>query len=178
MSDLFSASSAILSDCGRYRYRLSREWGAGPHALFIMLNPSTADACADDPTIRRCMGFARSWGCGGIEVVNLFAFRATIPEDMIAADDPVGPDNMSHVQKAVEQVTTGILSEWLRGPVVCAWGAQGRHMGQDETVLGWIEAAGVVPMALKTTKNGSPSHPLYLPGTLVPAPLEKLRGAA
>jgi hypothetical protein len=88
--DLFGDRGATLSDCGRYRYRLWRRWADGPTVLFVMLNPSTADADVDDPTIRRCIGFARSWGAGALEVVNLYAWRATQPAELKAAVGPVG----------------------------------------------------------------------------------------
>ncbi len=91
MSDLFVTKEAVISDCGRYRYRLTRRWGDGPLLSFIMLNPSTADAEVDDPTIRRCMGFARRDGYGGIVVGNLYAFRTTKPKALFAADNPLGP---------------------------------------------------------------------------------------
>jgi hypothetical protein len=167
---------ASRSPCGRYRYRLWREWrgthdpknwrwegfndGAGEpvgepkSCLFIMLNPSTADAYDDDPTIRRCVGFARRWRYERLEVVNLFAFRATDPRDLLTLnhdDDPVGPGNLHNVRAAADRA----------GLIVCAWGAHGGHIGQDETLLGWL---GDRPrFALGLTKGGHPKHPLYLP---------------
>lgn len=171
--------SAIISDCGSYRYRLGRKWADGVPCVFVMLNPSTADAEQDDPTIRRCIAFAKAWGCGELIVVNLFAFRATSPRDMMEADDPVGPDNMEHVRHAAA-VAKGRQGE-IVGPVVCAWGSHGSYMGQDETVLGWLQDELVTPMALKVTKQGHPGHPLYLKSDLEPEPLAhlklKLRGA-
>ena len=155
---------ATLSLDGVYRYRLSRCWGNGPKATFIMLNPSTADAMQDDPTIRRCIGFARAWGMGGLYVGNLFAYRATKPEAMLAAPDPVGPENRDHL-------------EWLcyraaknGGVVVCAWGAHGGYMEQDKTFLGWMDGLAIQPMCLGATKGGAPRHPLYVAGAtpLVP----------
>src|SRR6185369_17379869 len=93
--------TAVISKCGKYRYSLRREWigGAGT-VCFIMLNPSTADASVDDPTIRRCIGFAQRWGYQILEVVNLYAYRATRPRDMFAAADPVGPENEYYLCKA------------------------------------------------------------------------------
>ena len=102
--DPFMKSDAVISDCGKYRYRLTRKWGYGRPCGFIMLNPSTADALHDDPTIRRCVGFAKAWGCGALIVVNLFAVRATSPREMMRADDPVGPENKEHVQRAATYV--------------------------------------------------------------------------
>ncbi len=98
--DLFEATAcdamtrnAHLSICRRYRYALLRRWGEGKNAMFIGLNPSTADETADDPTIRRCVSFAKAWGFGGLCMANLFAYRATNPADMLMQADPIGPDN-------------------------------------------------------------------------------------
>lgn len=171
--DLLMKTDAIISDCGKYRYRLSRKWDGSSvkPCTFIMLNPSTADAEIDDPTIRRCINFAKSWDCGELIVVNLFAFRATSPKDMMAADDPVGPDNMEHVKWAVDYTLNG-HEAWPdgRGMIVCAWGANGTFMGQDQTVRGWVEAEQAMPMALAFTKQGQPRHPLYLKSNLQPIP--------
>lgn len=152
---------AILSPCERYRYALTR--GAGAEhaqrwACFVMLNPSTADAIQDDPTIRRCLGFARRERCDALIVVNLFAWRATDPMQLMAADvrDPVGPENADCVCEAVR------LAHRTGGPVVCAWGAHGRYMDQDLTVLGWLERLRVPAMCLGTTALGDPRHPLYV----------------
>ncbi len=93
--------SAVLSECARYRYRLDRAWERDDHGLgtvtWVMLNPSTADADVDDPTIRRCIGFSKAWGYNALTVVNLFAWRATSPRDLCAVEDPVGPDNEAHL---------------------------------------------------------------------------------
>src|SRR5690348_16099160 len=105
---------AVISDCGRYRYSLSR-WGwdeRSGRCVFIMLNPSTADASVDDPTIRRCINFAQGWGYGMLEVVNLFAWRATFPKELALAPDPVGPHNGEYLTRAI---TIGDIT-------VCAWG--------------------------------------------------------
>ena len=153
MADLLESSGAVLSPCGRYRYRLSRSWGRRLPVVFIMLNPSTADAHEDDPTIRRCIGFARRWNCGGLIVVNLFAYRATSPKDLFAAADPVGLDNLKHVLQAVH--------DGGQFPI-CAWGAQ------DMKVIRCLRQF-MTPcpdlMCLGTTKGGHPRHPLYLPKT-------------
>ena len=90
----YTNKDAVLSECKKYRYMLRRVWDrTKPACLFIGLNPSTADATVDDPTIRRCVGFADSWGYGELVVGNLYAFRATKPKDMFNQDDPVGPFN-------------------------------------------------------------------------------------
>lgn len=159
--------AAIISNCGKYRYRLSRKWSYQRPCLFIMLNPSTADAEKDDPTIRRCINFAKSWDCGELIVVNLFAFRATSPKDMTAASDPVGPDNMGYIKRAAEFVILGGYDE-NPGPIVCAWGANGTFMGQDQTVRGWLEDECREYSALAFTKSGQPRHPLYLKNGLIP----------
>lgn len=183
----YIASGATISPCGRYRYRLWREWrlyplpaqwdmwidekgkpvvdGAGEQlgepksCVFIMLNPSTADGDEDDPTIRRCVGFAKAWGYDRLEVLNLFAHRATDPHDLLAlndADEPVGPRNL-------ETFRTVLDRDFPVGIVICAWGVHGAHLGQDETALGWLGSR--KRFALGLTKDGHPRHPLYLPRT-------------
>ncbi|WP_020473908.1 DUF1643 domain-containing protein [Zavarzinella formosa] len=148
--------NAVISDCGKYRYALTRRVGTGVRtATFIMLNPSTADAQTDDPTIRRCIGFARMWNCGKLLVLNLFAIRATDPADMRAADDPAGPENKSWFDT--------LLCGEEDGPVVCAWGVHGTHMGQNLTVMRWLKSLGIQPVSLGVTKDGHPRHPLYVP---------------
>jgi hypothetical protein len=110
---LFDSRDAVLSDDGRYRYRLSRRWTEGPTLHWVMLNPSTADADKDDPTIRRCVGFATHNGFGSISVCNLFALRATNPRELIpACSAAVGPAN----DKFIQEIPSG-------STVVAAWGA-------------------------------------------------------
>ena len=146
--DLFlPASSAYLSPCERYRYELTRCWANGPIACWVMLNPSTADADVDDPTIRRCIEFSKRWGCGALVVVNLYAWRATNPRDLQRADDPIGPHNDRHIDVATRSADT----------VVCAWGASANPERAAE-VLRLISR----PMCLGTTQGGAPRHPLYV----------------
>jgi hypothetical protein len=166
MSTLFEIDdlvrTAVIDRTGAYRYRLGRLWGADPDAVvnFVMLNPSVADALVDDPTIRRCMGFARSWGYGGIVVTNLFAFRATSPVDMIAALDPYGPENDGYL--------FGTASD---SPlVVCAWGVHGGLYGRGREVVRGLRARNITPHHLGLTKGGHPKHPLYLPAKATPIP--------
>lgn len=156
-------SSAALSDCGTYRYRLSRRWGAGRSCLFVMLNPSTADASLDDPTIRRCAGFARREGFDGMEVVNLMAFRATDPSALPADKTAEGPDNARHVADALRDTS---------GPVIAAWGAQRAAVPFARPMRGVIARAGRPIVCLGVTKGGDPRHPLYVRGDapLVPLP--------
>ena len=142
---------AAFSRDGRYRYRLWRRWDRSrPAIAFCMLNPSTADARRDDPTIRRCIGFARDWGYGGIEVVNIFALRATDPRALRSARDPVGPRNDAFMLRAAG-----------RSPVVIAWGAHGALRGRGATALRLFGARTRL-LALGRTRSGAPPHPLYL----------------
>ncbi|ARX81571.1 hypothetical protein SMD44_00969 [Streptomyces alboflavus] len=153
--------SAILSDCERYRYLLGREWAVGPTAVFVMLNPSTADALRDDPTIRRCLRYAQDWGCGALMVANLYAWRATEPADLWLADDPVGPENDAHLYAAA-----AIAAE-SGGPLVGAWGANAR----PDRIAAVLALPGMDRLtALAVTKAGQPKHPLYLKADLTPQP--------
>lgn len=122
-----------------------------PAALFVMLNPSTADAEQDDKTIRRCRGFARDWGCAGITVANLYAYRATKPAKLWLADDPVGPDNDNHLRELAKEY----------GEVVCAWGADAKQERVDQ-VVEIFRKAGTRLRCLGVTKSGAPRHPLYI----------------
>jgi len=153
-------SSATFSPCRRYRYALWRTWDeARPHVLFIGLNPSTADETQDDPTIRRCMGYARDWGYGGVCVANLFAWRATLPSDLKRAEDPIGPDNDEWLER---------LAGEAEG-VVAAWGNDGAHLGRSTAVKGMLHE----PLCLKLNRSGEPAHPLYLMAGLRPVPLNQ-----
>jgi hypothetical protein len=142
---------AAFSRDGRYRYRLWRRWDRSrPAIAFCMLNPSTADARRDDPTIRRCIGFAREWGYGGIEVVNIFALRATDPRRLRSSRDPVGPRNDAFMLRAA-----------ARSPVVIAWGVHGALRDRGTEALK-LFGAGSRLLALGRTRSGAPRHPLYL----------------
>lgn len=154
--------TAVISECGRYRYRLGRAWDHNaPVATFIMLNPSTADANIDDPTIRRCLGYARAWGCGSLTVVNLFAWRATDPAELATADDPVGPDNDEWITVAAGN------ARQQRAPLVAAWGAN----ATPERIAPVLTLPGMDRLtALALTKSGQPRHPLYLRADLTPQP--------
>jgi hypothetical protein len=150
---------AYISPCGTYRYSLEREWAEGPVCTFIMLNPSTADADIDDPTIRRCIGFAQRWKFGALAVVNLFAFRATDPKAMIGAVDPVGPANDAAIASAVE----------LGGLIIAAWGVHGDLRERGLAVRRLIEEGCERDIHhLGLTKDGHPRHPLYLRGDSQP----------
>lgn len=141
---------ADLSDCGEYRYSLSRIWDGRKKPLtFIMLNPSTADAMNDDPTIRRCMGFAEREQAGGIVVVNLYGYRATKPFDLFQATDPIGPAN----DRALTRVAREAKS------IVCAWGANAprNRVAYVRALLDRYQLH-----CLGITQGGAPRHPLYL----------------
>lgn len=158
---------AWFSDCGTYRYVLLRLVDLGLDDLdgkqdrsvnFVMLNPSTADDVADDPTVRRCIGYARRWGYGELLVTNLFAFRATDPKAMKAADDPVGPENDEYIRKIAGAVDL----------VVLAWGSHGDYRRRDEQVRRIVAGVGKEPHCLTVTATGQPGHPLYLGRDLRP----------
>lgn len=148
--------SAVISECGAYRYVLGRDWDiARPLLGFIMLNPSTADADIDDPTIRKCIGFSERLGFGALRVVNLFAFRATKPAALKAAGYPVGPDNDTHTWGTLAACDT----------IVCAWGVNARNLSRPQEVVSSLRAMRRTPKALKLTEDGIPCHPLMLPYT-------------
>lgn len=139
----------------QYRYTLWREWLLGEgYAMFIGLNPSTADELNDDPTVRRCIGYAESWGFKGLMMTNIFAYRATDPVQMMRQFDPVGPANDAHLRLMAKNA----------GVVVAAWGAHGIHMSRGSQVRRMLEPLHY----LKFTKSGQPQHPLYLPKILRP----------
>lgn len=151
-------SGAEFSPCLKYRYELTRFWdGSNRHAAFVMLNPSTADANEDDPTIRKCVGFARRWGYGGIRVYNVYALRATDPNELKRSDNPIGPDNDSWIRRAASNEI-----------VVAAWGTFRVHPDRAQHVLGLLNGASV--HCLRVTKEGRPQHPLYLPNNARPIP--------
>ena len=141
---------ATISDCGRYRYTLSRIWDKSKRlVLFIGLNPSTADAKEDDPTIRRLIRFATDWDFGGMLVGNLFAYRATDPEDLINSEEPVGRFSNYWLEIMAQKV----------GIKVACWGAYGALLKRDEQVLSMLDSFFIFGL----TKKGMPKHPLYLP---------------
>jgi len=145
--------TALFSPCGRFRYRLGRRWSEGPLVAFVLLNPSTADEEGDDPTIRRCIGFAQGHGFGGLEAVNLYAYRATNPADLRRAGYPVGPENDQHITAAVSGCER----------VVLAWGVHAGRLTRPAEVLRLLRDVGVSPYCLRITSSGHPEHPLRLP---------------
>jgi hypothetical protein len=166
-------ADALISRCGTYRYWLTRTWAAvcppSERLVYVMLNPSTADASVDDPTIRRCVGFAKGAGFGGLVVVNLFALRATDPGQLETfPGDVVGPGNDEHI----------LASAMAYGRVCVAWGdypypsVRPVVRQRPHAVILMLRAASIDVFALALTKKGYPRHPLYLKGdsTLMPYP--------
>jgi hypothetical protein len=141
----------IFSPSRKWRYTLWREFEGGegkPYCQFIGLNPSTADEKNDDPTVRRCINFAKSWGFGALCMTNIFAYRATDPRVMKAQADPVGPDN----DYWLKEISKGA------GLVVAAWGTHGAFMNRGRQV---VELLGNLE-CLDITQGGFPKHPLYV----------------
>lgn len=155
-----SESGALFSPCRKYRYRLWRTWGESAPAVFVMLNPSTADETDNDPTVERCERRARAMGFGGLRVANIFALRSTAPAALYAIDDPIGKDNDAAI---IESVSGS-------GLVVCAWGTHGNLLGRGEKVLEMIRGSGIVPHYLKLNNDGTPKHPLYVGYDVEPQP--------
>lgn len=154
-------TGATFSPCRRWRYLLWRIWNQQkPAANFLMLNPSTADERDTDNTITRSVNFARDWGYGSLKVTNLFAWRATWPDEMKKlGGSAVGPENDFHILRAARSA----------GIVVCAWGNDGAWLDRDQHVIAMLLGAGIKPHCLKINeKTGKPAHPLYLDKTLVP----------
>ena len=144
---------AVIDKTGFYRYSLWREWDIDKSKIvFIMLNPSKADASMDDPTLRRCISFAKSWDYGSLIVVNLFAYRSSSPLELRQVDDPVGKQNDRYLKKAIK----------LADRVVVAWGNNGKLMQRDRLVLELLSKLNIQPHCLGITKSGYPHHPLYV----------------
>ena len=184
--DRYRRNAAEISADGRYRYTLERDWTSEQRelevvappgvdvrittasgvvyrdeaVLFVMLNPSTADARFDDPTIRRCVGFARAWGYNRLLVGNLFALRATDPATLLTDPDPVGPANDDWLATLASRATI----------IVAAWDAAPVARDRGRIVLAGLRTAAPT-YTLGLTKDGAPRHPLYLPGALLPQPL-------
>jgi hypothetical protein len=156
--------SAIFSEDRRHRYMLERtirktEAEAGNTVLFVCLNPSTADELRDDPTVRRCVGYAKRWGFSRLVVCNIFALRSTDPKALYGHPDPIGEDNDRH-----------LLDETIRADrVVAAWGAHGGYKLRGATVLQMLLEATSEVHRLGQTKDGHPRHPLYLRADAEPA---------
>ena len=140
--------NATFSDCRKYRYALSRTWdGKKKTVLFIGLNPSTADENIDDPTIRRCINYAQNWGYGSLLMVNLFAYRATIPTELKNVKNPIGNDNDLHITELLKKADLAVAT----------WGNEGSLLNRDKDVKKIIPNL----MCLNINKSGQPAHPLY-----------------
>lgn len=160
MSALLS-SGAEFSPDRVYRFRLWRRWEPGPMLMVVGLNPSTADESVDDPTVRRCIGYARRWGFAGLRMLNCFAFRATDPKAMKLAPDLVWPENLSKIQ------TEANVTLREGGAVLAAWGNDGAHRHRSNDVRQALDlgSRGHAPSGvacLGLTRSGEPRHPLYL----------------
>lgn len=146
-------SDAVISQDKKYRYLLTRIWETNKSMVnFIGLNPSTADHVDNDPTMRRCIAFAKSWGYGGLYMTNLFAYRTAYPNELMKAADPIGPENNRYLKETEEKVNK----------VVFAWGADGAFLNRDKEVMKLITKGHYIAL----TKKGYPRHPLYLNGDL------------
>ena len=158
----YTLRSAGFSRCGRYRYWLRRIWDpALTHCVFIGLNPSTADAREDDPTLRRCLSFARDWGYGSLLLVNLFSFRATDPRALKMASDPIGPRTDLWLRRAAAETDT----------VIAAWGNDGLLFGRGVRVQQRLPSL----YCLDVTALGMPRHPLYCPKRVTLSTLRSLK---
>lgn len=146
-------NDAVISDCGQYRYLLRRVWDhAKPRALLIMLNPSTADARTDDATIRSCVRLLTGLGYGSLEVVNVFAWRATDPSELSKVEKPLGPDNEAVVYAAVSRCDV----------VICAWGAHPLAAAKTTHLRSFLRSRKPAIYCFGKTKAGAPKHPLYI----------------
>ena len=152
-------SDAVFSDCRKYRYALWRRWEMEhPLILFIGLNPSTADETKNDPTIRRCINFAKDWGYGGVMIANLFAFRSTSPEIMKQQKDPIGKENDLWIGKLADASQS----------VIAAWGNHGIYLSRGFDVMELLRKSGKPIFHLGISKTGQPKHPLYISYEILP----------
>lgn len=159
MAQIVQNKDAIFSPCRKYRYTLWRGWANDwdtNYAMFIALNPSTADEIQDDNTVRRCIRFAQDWGYSGLLMTNVFGYRATLPKDMMAITDPVGIDNDRYLAEYAKKA----------GVIIAAWGNHATHQNRHHQVVSLIPNL----HCLKITKAGMPGHPLYLSKNLRPIP--------
>ena len=152
--DLVEQSTAVFSEDRTYRYVLTRRWAPGPLCVFVMLNPSMADAFRNDPTVKRCLDFARRERAGALTVLNIFALRSTDPGALYGHPDPIGPDNDRFLDLCTRDADL----------VVAAWGVHGAHLGRGATVASQLAERGVWLACLGTTSAGFPRHPLYVRG--------------
>jgi hypothetical protein len=154
----YTEKDAMISDCGKYRYFLSRRWGTDEDndnlLVFVGLNPSKADAMVDDPTIRRCVDFAKSFGYQGIVMLNLFAYRATDPKELCTVENATGPVNTSFITDLAKLSPTMVIC--------CGGRPPGLPRALFDAALSFIMSIVQEPMCFGTTKDGYPRHPLFL----------------
>ena len=146
--------SAYITDCRKFRYSLTRAWGTEPRLLCVMLNPSKADEKSDDHTVRKCIGFAIRNGCRALDIVNLYAYRTSNPEDLIEQRYPVGDRNDEFIRRMSEVASL----------IIVAWGVWGRpdRVAHVTQILRSHKRSECEIKCLGTTMNGSPRHPLYV----------------
>ena len=157
---LFCRSTADFSKDRIYRYTLTRQWGEiGRTVNFVMLNPSTADEYANDPTVERCQRRAAEWGFDRLIVTNLFALRSTDPRGLRSVDDPVGPRNDEFLVRCAFDSDL----------IICAWGNHGSRAGRSRFVATTFRRLGKPLHVLRLAKSGEPCHPLYLPYSAEPS---------
>lgn len=146
-------STAVYSDCERYRYALTRTWDPqGKRVLFVMLNPSKATEVQNDPTVERCERRARALGFGAFQVTNIFAWRDTDPFQMRKARDPIGPENDATIRAG---------AEWA-DQIIAAWGTHGAHLDRGPQMADILHATQKPIYTLGLSKHGHPKHPLYI----------------
>ncbi|WP_428383565.1 DUF1643 domain-containing protein [Nevskia ramosa] len=166
-------SEAVFSDCERYRYSLTRSWSSRPLVAFVLMNPSTATEVINDPTIERCQRRAAGWNesgylpNGGIAILNAFAWRETdsrkLPLRIAEGIDIAGGF-------ANDDTIHSVVND--SAMVICGWGKPGRLIGRDRHVLQMLRAMEADPHALKINADGTPCHPLYIPYSALPIPLQ------
>lgn len=148
-----ATSVATYSDCEKYRYSLIRIWKPNKRRLvFVMLNPSTATEILNDPTVERCERRARKLDYGSIQVINIFAWRATDPKKMRVSKDPIGPDN---------DITILEACDWC-DDIIAAWGSHGAHLKRGIQVEKILRNSSKPIFHLGLSKQGHPKHPLYI----------------
>jgi len=152
-------SAVFGGERNQYRYRLDRSWDPGKgRVCVVMLNPSTASAEDDDPTVAKCQTYARQWGYGSLTVVNLFAWRSPEPWALKREKEPIGPENDYWITDAWRPHVYGesVL-------VIAAWGVHGSHLKRSAFVRRMAAHYGILLHAFRVNKDGEPAHPLYLP---------------
>lgn len=153
MPNPYLENDAVISDCGKYRYLLRRTWDhTKPRALLIMLNPSTADGRVDDATIRSCVRLLGGLAYGSMEVVNIFAYRATDPAELAKQRDPIGPQNLATIEHAIGRCDVAI----------CAWGAYPPARQYAVEPMNAVRSRRPAVYCFGKTKSGAPKHPLYI----------------